>query len=107
MFDCRLPILLLFTTEFFEGIYHCFGYVPRLQVLCQDGCVVLEPLQVVAFDGTDALQHFAGVEHGSGVVKGLEVLAGGLRSTKVRVSGRTRKRMRLVPGTWRSTSPSS
>jgi formylglycine-generating enzyme len=44
---------------------------------------------------------------GSGVVKGLEVLVGGLRSTKVRVSGRTRKRIRLVPGTWRSTSPSS
>jgi hypothetical protein len=40
----------------------------------------------------------------SGVVKGLEVLTGGLRSTKVRLSVRTRKHWRLVPARCRLTS---
>jgi hypothetical protein len=65
-FDSGFPALLLFAIEAFEGVDRGFGNVLRLQVLRQNGYVVLEPLEVVAFDGTDALEHFAGIEGGFG-----------------------------------------
>jgi hypothetical protein len=72
---------------------------PWVQVGLEDVDVVIESLQVFALDGPDAIQQFAGVECGFGVVKGLEVFAGDLRSTKVRLSVRTRKRSRFMLGT--------
>jgi hypothetical protein len=87
-----------------ESLDRGFGGALRLQVTLEEVDIVVEPLQVLFLDRGDALEDLGGVGTGSGVVNGLEVLAGGLRSTKVRLSTRSRKRCRLVPGTWRSTS---
>jgi hypothetical protein len=103
-FDSSFPALLLFAIEVFEGVDRGFGNILRLQVLRQDGYVVLEPLEVVAFDGTDALEHFAGVKGGLSVGERVRGSGWKLRSTKVMLSVRTRNRSRLVPGTCRSTS---
>jgi len=55
--------LLLSTAKAFEGGDRGLWNAFNLQVLREDGDIVFEALQVLALDGGDAFQHFAGIEY--------------------------------------------
>jgi hypothetical protein len=76
-----------------------YGRALCLQVGLEDINVVIEPLQILLFDGSDAFQHLAGVEDGLWISERIRGSGRGLAFDEVRVSVRTRKRSRLVPGT--------
>ena len=100
----KFPGFVLLDGQTLQCLDHPFGRVLRLQIGFEDIYVAIEPLKTLPLNGGDAFHHFTGIETGSGVVKGLDVFAGGLRSTYVSASALTRNLSRLVPGTYRSTS---
>jgi hypothetical protein len=81
-----------------------FGDALALQVLRQEGYIVVEPVQAFALDGGDTLQYLGGVD--------LRFCRLGRSYRRPRLvdefhgGGSTRKRWRTVPGALRVSSPS-
>ena len=85
-----------FDAEGFEGVERGIGNPLALEVLCQEGDVVVEALQALMLDGGDALQHLGGVDlrfYRFGCSNGRSRLV-----HEFTVVGSTRKRSRSVPG---------
>jgi hypothetical protein len=61
-----LPAHMLLDGQALEGLNRSFRRVLRFQVGPEDVDIVIELLQILFFDRSDALQHFAGVEGGLG-----------------------------------------
>ena len=72
---------MLLNGQALESFDRSFRGVLRLQVCLQNVEVIVKPLQVLLLDSANPLQHFGRVKGGSGVVNGLELLAGALLST--------------------------
>jgi hypothetical protein len=105
--ESNLPDFVSVDGEVFKCFDSCFRCALRLEIRLQDVDIVIAALEVFNADAVDLLQYLGGVERWFRVVNGLDVLVGGFRSTKVRVSVRTRNHSRFVPGSWRLTSSPS
>jgi hypothetical protein len=88
LFHGLLPTHVLLDGQAFERLDRGL----RLQIALEDVDVVINALQALASDVVDAFQYFTGVDDRLRGCERLEVLAGCLRSTKMRLSTRSRKR---------------